>query len=277
MWRERVALAAQRGWVDASTALTAGAFAVVGGAAVFALPRLGRGVLLGGLLAFGLLNEVWQAGFVTRHAQAADVAAAALGATVGVGLAGRLPRLAGWGRPLAGAMALALTLTFAAVLALAAVKSEEKTRRYGTGPPAGSLQALAAERGGEAEAHRWRMSTPWYTPERVLGRPDGRRGLPLGATMAGVAGLAAAGLGRSPARRAAWAAAAALPPFAVTVAGLWFLNTPWQGIPAGLALGAGAVAGAGALVGIVAAAAALPAWRGAGGRRGRLRERPGAG
>ena len=62
--------------------------------------------------------------------------------------------------------------------------------------------------------------------------------MPLGATMSLVAGLAAAGLGRTRRSRVGWALAGAAAPFAVVLASLLAWDTAWQGIPTGLTLGA---------------------------------------
>ena len=237
-WAERIGNAARHGWVDGSTLLTAGAFAVTAAAAVWGLPRVKPLWVLAAALAFGVANEAWQAAFVLRHAQLGDVAAASIGATVGVGLARRLPGFVRFGRPAAGATAVFTALAFSVVLGMAAVKSERKTERWGTGPPDGFLRAEVDSHGGFEGRYRWMISTPFYTPERLLGRPDGRRGVPLGATMSLVAGLAAAGLGRTRRSRVGWALAGAAAPFAVVLASLLAWDTAWQGIPTGLTLGA---------------------------------------
>ncbi len=237
-WAERIGIAARAGWVDGSTLLTAGAFGVTAAAAVLGMPRTRPLWVLAAALLFGVLNEAWQAAFILRHAQLGDVAAAGIGATLGVGLARRLPGLVRFGRPAAGATAVFTALAFSVVLGMAAVKSEIKTERFGTGPPDGFLRAEVDSHGGFEGRYRWKISTPFYTPERLLGRPDGRRGVPLGATMALVAGLAAAGLGRTPGSRVRWALAGAAAPFAVVLASLFVYDTPWQGTPSGLVVGA---------------------------------------
>ena len=237
-WATRLRSALFGGWIDLQTPLTAGAFGVTAAAAVYAFPRVRPGwiLLLGSL--FGVLNEAWQAGFLVRHPQLGDAAAAVLGVTVGVGLARRLPGLGRFGRPAAGTLAAACSLAFAVVLALAAWKSEARTERWGTGPPDGFLAVQVADHGGFEGTHRWRVSVPFHTPERALYRPDGRRGVPMGASMGLIAGLAAAGLGRTPSGRFRWALAGSAAPFAVVLFSLLAWDAAWQGIPTGLALGA---------------------------------------
>ena len=236
-WALRVRAAFSGGWVDLQTPLTAGAFGVTAAAAVLGFPRVRAGWILLGFTLFGVANEAWQAAFLVRHPQAGDAAAAVLGVAVGVGLARRLPGLVRFGRPAAGVLAALCTLTFACVLALAVWQSERKTERWGTDAPDGFLAREVEAHGGFEGRYRWMISVPFYTPERALFRPDGRRGVPLGAAMTLVAGLAAAGLGRTAAGRSRWALAGAALPFAVVVGSLLFFDAAWQGIPTGLVLG----------------------------------------
>ena len=242
-WAHRVRAAFSGGWVDLQTPLTAGAFGLTAAAVVWGFPRLRPAWALLGLCALGVANEAWQAAFLVRHAQAGDAAAAVLGVAVGVGLARRLPGGVRWGRPAAGTLAGLCSLAFACVLALAVWKSEEKTDRWGTGAPDGFLAAQVEAHGGFKGRYRWKVSVPFYTPERAMFRPDGRRGVPLGASMGLVAGLAAAGLGRTPASRSRWALAGSAPPFAVVLGSLLRFDAAWQGTPTGLALGALLAAG----------------------------------
>ncbi|BAM02462.1 hypothetical protein [Phycisphaera mikurensis] len=236
-WTSRMRAALSGGWVDLQTPLTAAAFGTAAAAAVYAFPRVRPGWLLLAGAAFGILNEAWQAAFLARHPQLGDAAAAVLGVAVGTGLARRLPRLAPLGRPAAGVLAVVLTLVFVAVLALAVRQSHSRTQRFGFEPPDHFLVHRAERHGGGIRAHRWRVSVPFHTPERAFYRPDGRGGIPLGVSMTLTAGLAAAGLGRTPLGRGRWALAAGAAPLALVTASILLFQTPWQGIPTGLTLG----------------------------------------